>query len=141
MSWLFLLAIVALVYFFRHGLYGLLTGRGSSTEVSTRSVFATEVVGESKYQRNLLKICGKRTPDGAEEYRTAVLVLESDNPHDSNAVRVDIDGLTVGYLPRARAIAWRRTSPVDRHACAAVIRGGWDRGGSDKGSYGVWLDL
>jgi hypothetical protein len=33
----------------------------------------------------------------------AALVLEPDNPYDSNAVRVEIDGRLVEYLSRADA--------------------------------------
>jgi sRNA-binding protein len=38
----------------------------------------------------------------------ADLVPEANNPHDANAVRVDIDGLTVGYLDREDAVAFRK---------------------------------
>jgi hypothetical protein len=27
------------------------------------------------------------------------------------------------------------------YTCDANVRGGWDRGGGDRGSFGVWLDL
>ena len=31
------------------------------------------------------------------------LVPEPKNPHDKNAVRVDVDGLPIGYIPRDKA--------------------------------------
>ncbi len=104
--------------------------------------FDTPVVGESNYQSNLLSICGARGPDGVEKYFKAQLIFEDANPYDPEAVRVDIANLTVGYLSREGARAWRRnnrtTSP---HTRSAVVRGGWDRGPGDQGSFGVWLDL
>src|SRR5438876_6636278 len=59
-----------------------------------------EVVGESQYQENLWQLAGGR---GRPEERVridivAVLVAELDNPYDSNAISIWIDGLKVGYL-------------------------------------------
>ena len=76
----------------------------------------------------------------------AQLVLENDNPHDSMAVRVDIQGQTVGYLSREHARQYRRQLeragyPSTDAYCNARIRGGWDRGEGDQGQYGVFLDL
>jgi hypothetical protein len=124
---------------FKQGLEG--TDEVSMTTGAPRD-FATEVVGESHYQKNLLAIAGKKTPDGVEKYVQAVLVLEDSNPHDSNAVRVEIDDKTVGYLSRQGALVWRKRKPLPtKSRCAAVIRGGWDRGPHDQGHFGVWLQL
>jgi hypothetical protein len=77
----------------------------------------------------------------------AVLTLENDNKFDKHAVRVSIKGHTVGYLPRLSAQAFRTAVARVGHGrtlafeCAAVIRGGWDRGPRGQGSYGVWLDI
>ncbi len=64
-----------------------------------------EVVGESHYQDSLWRLVGGR---GLPEERVrvdmvAVLVSETDNPYDANAVAVWIGGLKVGYLSRADA--------------------------------------
>lgn len=108
--------------------------------------FAQEVVGESHYQDNLAAICGERKPDGENRIVEAVLVLDDSNPYDPNAVRVDIKGMTVGYLSKEVAPHFREhmTSLGHRSTsfqCRANIRGGWDRGGGDTGHYGVWLEL
>jgi hypothetical protein len=108
---------------------------------ASRSAFSAEVVGESHYQANLSKLTGGKTRDGANELMTATLVLEDENPYDRNAVRVDIDGLTVGYLARDTAREWRRQGRSDQFTCPALIRGGWDRGHGDEGSFGVRLEL
>lgn len=108
--------------------------------------FGLEVVGESQYQENIDAVAGPKTPDGVDVTVPAELILEDDNLYDSNAVAVRIGGRTVGYLARQEAKDLReelkpvlqgRRLPI---TVEANIRGGWDRGGGDEGSYGVWLD-
>lgn len=108
--------------------------------------FSVEVLGESHYQRALEEICDGRTEDDAEHRCEAELILDDGNPHDDQAVRVAIEGKTVGYLSRKRAREYRAElkragHPDLRARCDAVIRGGWDRGEDDQGDFGVWLDL
>jgi len=65
------------------------------------------VAGESHYQDALRELAAW---DGAEDLRretVAALVPEPENPHDRNAVRVEIEGRLVGYLPRAAARSYR----------------------------------
>jgi hypothetical protein len=108
--------------------------------------FALSVVGESHYRHNFDRICGK-TADGANNVIvTAVSICERDNRHDPDSVRVDVDGLPVGDLSRAMAKKYRKRladHQLDerRRSCRAMIRGGWDRGGDDRGEYGIRLDL
>ncbi len=109
--------------------------------------FNVDVVGESHYQKQLKKICGGRTKNGHELEVKAILYCENYNKHDANAVCVQIDGLTVGYLSRAdakehRAALEEQGIPETPVRCAALIRGGWSRKmGLDKGQFGVMLDL
>ncbi len=98
--------------------------------------FQEEIVGESHYQPALKRLAGgeKRQP------ATARLICESNNPHDANAVRVEIFGQTVGHLPRDEAPAYRRRLAALQQSgaiveCDAVIVTGWD------GLIGVYLDL
>ena len=44
---------------------------------------------------------GDRVEEYALKYKRIELVEEPDNPHDHNAVRIDVDGLTIGYIPAA----------------------------------------
>jgi len=62
-----------------------------------------EVVGELAYQDALWRLCGGTIGDRIRCDIVAVLVPEPTNPHDANAVSVQIDGQTVGYLSRATA--------------------------------------
>jgi hypothetical protein len=108
--------------------------------------FELPIVGESYYQDNLERICGGRTRESCEIEKPAVLILEDDNPKDPRAVRVEIEGLKVGYLSRGNARRYRETfadvfAVSPRMQVCAMIRGGWDRGPDDRGHFGVWLDL
>ncbi|HVX05677.1 MAG TPA: HIRAN domain-containing protein [Rhodanobacteraceae bacterium] len=104
------------------------------------------IVGESHYQHALEAICGGRTEESAQHKSEAVLYLEDSNPYDSQAVRVDIEGQTVGYLSRSDARAYRKQLKALGHEhllckCDAMVVGGWQRSKTDQGSFGVKLDL
>ncbi len=107
--------------------------------------YTCEVVGESHYQNALERIVGERTEEGADHECIALIVPEPTNRHDPNAMRVDIEGMTVGYLSRRDAKTLRallREQSVDGPiSTGAIIVGGWDRGGDDVGSFGVRLDV
>ncbi|WP_273035967.1 HIRAN domain-containing protein [Massilia timonae] len=109
--------------------------------------FAIDVAGESYYTESFAAICGPRCEDGVDLEVRARLILQDDNPHDKQAVRVEIQGHPVGHLPREvardfrRAVRYGQLSIYETFECAAIIRGGWDRGNGDAGHYGVRLDL
>ena len=108
--------------------------------------YSLDVVGESNYQSALEKICGGKTEEGHNKIIMATLIHEDNNPYDDKAIRVDIDGMAVGYLSRKNARELRvklRESgyPGITATCSAIIVGGWDRGGDNKGHFGVRLDL
>jgi hypothetical protein len=68
-----------------------------------------EVVGEASYQDNLWRVVGGRRSPG-DRVRVdiyAVLVAETDNPYDVNAMSVWVQGLKVGYLSRNDARRYR----------------------------------
>jgi HIRAN domain len=71
------------------------------------------VVGESHYQEALIAIAGGKSPESVRISTQAILVPESDNPYDPNAVAVYIDGRKVGHLPRPAARRPSRRLAVD----------------------------
>lgn len=95
--------------------------------------YETEIVGESHYQANIERHCA---PAATNIELTADLVLEDDNPHDKNAVRVDIGGRTVGYLSRQDAKIYRKLLDAGNveKSYAALVRGA-------PGRRGVYLSL
>lgn len=105
-----------------------------------------QVVGESRHQDVLSAICGGKTHQGHSFPTIAVLVMEPDNPYDSNAIVVLAGGQRVGYLPRHDAARYKTVLELLEQrgqvgACNAEIRGGWDRGNGDTGDFGISLDL
>jgi hypothetical protein len=118
----------------------------STAQLPGPGTYSIEVVGESHYQAALAAICGGPTEEGADCIVEATLVHEDDNPYDNQAIRVDIQGKTVGYLSRTNARQFRAKLkeagyPGITATCSARIRGGWDRGVDDRGYFGVRLDL
>ena len=96
------------------------------------------VAGESHYQDALHEIAGESEGEVRLE-TTAALIPEPTNPHDPNAIRVEIDGKLVGYLPREKAVAYGPlvNEPAERGrtaVCEAMVAG---RGGV----LGVFLKL
>jgi hypothetical protein len=81
--------------------------------------FETEVVSELDYQDNFALVFGSPPAHGEALHVEAVLVSEADNPSDPNAVRVDVAGHVLGYLPRA--VARRYTGYVSRLGMAASV--------------------
>jgi len=104
--------------------------------------YPTHVVGESHYQSALEMICGGKQEYGRGTWTDEVqLIPYDDNPYDKNAVRVDIDGNTVGHLKRADAVLYRQKYGKSVLPCEAIIVGGWDRGDEDRGNFGVRLNF
>ena len=103
--------------------------------------YDTEVVGESFYKDDLAKLLGNR----GETSTTAVLV-PYEHPKDSNAVRVEIQGLVVGHLSRDDAPDFRRLLAKKHKAlatscCKAQIGGGALRADGTQAPIGVFLDI
>jgi tetratricopeptide (TPR) repeat protein len=103
-----------------------------------------EVVGESYYQDALWQVVGGRTTDRVRANVRAILVPETDNPYDSNAISVWIDGRKVGHLSREDASDYRagllalEAREQCRIALEAVVVGGGIRA-NGLGYLGVWL--
>lgn len=119
---------------------------GKLADIKGSGNFELKVVGVSHYQSILDEICGGKNYEGHRLEIAAYLIHENDNPYDKNAIRVEIDGRTVGHLSRADAFKFREAIVKLGHPgidakCNAIIVGGWDAGGGDKGHYGVRLDF
>lgn len=105
-----------------------------------------KVVGESHYRDVIAAIAGGTRREAIKLVTSAALVPEPENPYDRNAVGVQVAGRKVGHLSRDDAAAF---APVLARLAAAGlvghgradIYGGWDRGSTDRGDYGVTLYL
>ena len=108
--------------------------------------YAIDVVGESYYQPALESICGGREAWPEDKIVEAILIHEDNNPHDNQAISINIHGKKVGHLSRSDARKYRKemeraSYPGVTATCSAMIVGGWNRGGGDQGHFGVKLDL
>jgi hypothetical protein len=104
------------------------------------------ITGTARDQAALEALFGPHAPHGVHRTTTAWLIPEEKNPHDKNAVRVEIRGKVVGYLhPRdASLFRHQRTTkglPNAIGQCQAIITGGWVSRDGRKGPFEVWLDL
>jgi hypothetical protein len=104
--------------------------------------FSSYAVGHLDYQDALKRIFEECTSESQEKLVEAVLVPDDGNPYDIQAVRVEIQGQTVGYLKHEDARQFRKKLVEAGHSgikatCAAKIVY-WERG---VDNYGVLLDL
>lgn len=151
--WLWLIIIVLALLPFRKQLKALADEAEAKTKAAARNVAApyfwpvdeghTHVAGTRHHQAALKVIAGNHGNTRAELYCIALLVPEPDNPHDAQALRVDINGSTVGYLPREHAAGFRKRlarKQMDTVTtqCAARVWGGFDRNNAPI-DYGVDL--
>jgi len=105
-----------------------------------------EVVGESHYKPALRRLAGSHGDESADQLCIATLVPEPSNPYDRNAVRVDINNLTVGYLSRGDAPLFLKR--LADHgltgcttSCEATICGGFLMDDGTRAYYGVTLAI
>jgi hypothetical protein len=95
--------------------------RRASLAGGARIRFHCAVRGESFYQDNIRRV--------AMRGKNVDLIPEPGNPHDKNAIRIDVDGRTIGYIPResakeAREHQWKAviaTVNSGRHATGIVL--------------------
>jgi hypothetical protein len=104
-----------------------------------------EVVGESRYQDALWGICGAQVGQSVRCAVAAVLVPESQNVYDPNAVAVVIKGHRVGYLDRPTAGLYvsglnelMRSHGAYIGLWGVIVGGGYYEDG--PGRLGVWLE-
>lgn len=109
----------------------------------TGQQYPFNIVGEASYQGNIENFVIDRGNRSVFTEVEAVIQHEPTNIYDSNACRVMIQGLTVGYFAKNHAKSWlslleRQNIPLMSNVkVRAVIVGG----GAELGHYGVRLDM
>ena len=106
--------------------------------------YELEVVGESNYQPTLWAACGGTIGDRIRHNVVAVLVPEPQNAYDADAIAVQIDGTTVGYLSRDTAVRYRPglLELMEHNGGHIALEGVVVGGGSYEdgaGRLGLWL--
>lgn len=119
--------------------------KSSIVEIEDLDYDEYEIVGESFYQVALEKHAGPKTEKGVKKNCVVLLVCESNNKFDKNAVRVELAGDTVGHLSRADAVHLRNILKAEglqgaKVSAHAIVTGGWKRA-NDEGYFGIELDF
>jgi hypothetical protein len=152
--WIALLAALAIVvWYFTRGTGSSGGARAPTAPPVPVAAFAWpelgeydfEVVGESNYQHALSALADTPDPD-EEKTGTAILVPEDSNPHDNKAVRVTVQGLTIGYLSREDARSYRRRLAAKKlgmvpASCGVLVTGGYVLKDGSRAHYGAQLDM
>lgn len=104
-----------------------------------------DIVGESYYQDAIKLLAGLDEENIGSKKFKAFLIPEDNNPYDNKAVRVDIDGMTVGYFGREDARSFRRRLGANKlsgqiTACNAVVIGGRGPRG-EQWHYDIFLNI
>lgn len=109
--------------------------------------FEFEVVGESFYQSALGALASPYDEINLKKaIFKALLVPDNNNKYDKLAVRVDINGLTVGHLSKDDARSFRKRLSSKKlsksiTSCDAQITGGFVLKNGERAHFGVILDL
>lgn len=106
--------------------------------------YSSKVAGTSHYQDELLSICGGHNRDGHAHETIAMLVRDPENLHDPNAIKVEIEGRCVGFLPKQQVeqvAADMDSEGFSRSRVEAQVVGGWRTNQYDQGSFGVRLKM
>ncbi len=105
--------------------------------LDVEGVGSTPCVGTSYYRKNLLELLSKlgSNPDDpiAFSNQTFLLIPETDNEHDPNAVRVEVGDLQIGHLSRRDAAIHREYlrdsgKPLWRMAVSGNLVINWEDG-------------
>lgn len=87
--------------------------------------FNVKVVGTSFRQSELSAIASRFSPMDEERRVVAELRHERNNPHDSSAVSVDVNEVSVGYLPKEFAQVVAPFLANGTFSCDAQLTGGY----------------
>jgi len=115
-------------------------------ELEGPGTFAINVVGVSRRQDVLAAIVAQHGRERRTLTLPATLTPEDANPHDANAVRVEIESQLCGYLSRDDARRYRASleaagAPGAIVRCLARIVGGFETASGERAHFGVRLDL
>ena len=103
-----------------------------------------DVVEVADYQDVLERMAGGRSRSGAMKPVIALLTREPEHPHEKDAVRVDVEGETVGYIEKWNAKSIQplmlKLQKAQRPAWVrGTIVGGWEDDTGDR-NFRIRLD-
>jgi hypothetical protein len=100
----------------------------SETANENEIEYTFEVVGESFQRDHLVQLVKKhKAIEVGEIYTTAVLELEPTNDFDPTAVKVLVEGMQVGYIPKSLSgTATEHIKGLGKTSLEVPARLGWD---------------
>ena len=105
------------------------------------SGFFMSVAGEQYHQDHLRRISPGKLND-QRRYDTARLIREPANEHDANAVRIDVKGSPIGYLPSHNAETLAPSlDALAQKGIAVECRVTYTGGSAGRNSIGATLGL
>lgn len=102
--------------------------------LSGNRTYQIDVIGESQYRSNIRAVVGHEL----DVFAVAHLVPEPTKHADPDAIRVDINGKPVGYLPKQTATQLAAT--LRRLGLAGVELQAHISAAAGSSSYSIWLD-
>jgi len=128
------------------GIFTKLYAERESVFVPGSGQYDLEAIGESRRQKYLEALCGGHSRKGSKQEVLAKLHYENGNPSDKNAIRVVVNGGTVGYLSPENASLYRKKIEKAGQdgiivSCKARILGGNKVRLFKKTKFHVWIDL
>lgn len=112
---------------------------GEAIELIGDGSFSFEIVGESNYQKNIMKALNLSGGRSSKSFEVR-LVHDDLNKYDDKAVAVFIDDYLVGYLPKQKARGHRKRMDSIGHKGKDASCSGTVWGGGSKKNYGIFLD-
>lgn len=115
-------------------------------KLNGKNEYDFKIAGEAAFQDNLLKITGNKCEQAKCMNLQAIIQADPTNKYDLNAVRVQINNLTIGYLNPQTArdfkevLAVRKIDPATIFTADAKIVGGW-KDHKSEGNLAVYLDI
>lgn len=108
--------------------------------------YQLKVIAEPCYQNYLKSLCGGYSIKGRKQEVVAKLHYDNCNPNDKNAIRIVVNGGTVGYLsPRHARLYRKRIEKTGQEgiivSCKARILGGKWIWLFEKTDFSIWIDL
>ncbi len=128
------------------GIFTKLYAERESVFVQGSGQYDLEVISESRRQKYLEVLCGGYSIKGSKQEVVAKLHYENSNTSDKNAIRVVVNGGTVGYLSPENASLYRKKIEKSGQdgiivSCKARILGGKKVWLFKKTKFNVWIDL
>jgi hypothetical protein len=108
--------------------------------------YKLKLIAEPYCQNYLKSLCGGYSVKGVKQEVLAKLHYENGNPNDKNAIRVVVNGGTVGYLlPKHARLYRKRIEKTGQEdiivSCKARILGGKRTWFFKKSDFSIWIDL